>query len=500
MRNAFRGFVTSACERRSLARRRRADWVVAIAGPVIITAVLLPFGSFFALSSVLLFVLLAVIAAALIGGLRPALTAVAVGVLAGVFLHVRHYGGLRDPLGVDLAKILAFVFVGVAIAILVGELTRLAAEQGALRRVATLVARAAPPDEVFASVTAEIGLLIPADTTQIYRFERDRTASNIARWSKPGTDLPAAARWKLGGHNVTTLVARTGRPARIDNRADGTGEIGTEARAAGARTSVGAPIVVEGELWGVAVATSTGGRRFRGDTEARLAAFTALVALAIANAESRDELAASRARVLAAADEARRRIERDLHDGTQQRLTALALELRATEAAVPPDMTGIRTQLSRTAKGLAAAVDDLQEISRGIPPAILSKGGLGPAIKALARRSAIPVELELSSDTRLPERIEVGAYYVVSEALTNAVKHSGASVVYIRVDVDDLVAQISIRDDGVGGADPTRGSGLTGLQDRVESLGGTFEIANSVGHGTAILARIAMESGDNGRR
>ncbi|MDQ1478661.1 MAG: hypothetical protein QOE62_3890, partial [Actinomycetota bacterium] len=175
MRNAFRRFVNTSCERRSLARRRKTDWIVAVAGPVAITAVLLPFGSFFALSSVLLFVLLAVIAAALIGGLRPALTAVAVGVLAGVFLHVRHYGGLRDPLGVDLAKMLAFVIMGVGIAILVGELTRLAVEQGALRRVATLVARAAPPDEVFAAVTTEIGLLIPADSTQIGRYERDGT-------------------------------------------------------------------------------------------------------------------------------------------------------------------------------------------------------------------------------------------------------------------------------------------------------------------------------------
>lgn len=499
MRNAFRVLVRDSFGQRSPARRK-TEWTVAIAGPVIITAVLLPFGSFFALSSVLLFVLLAVVAAAIIGGPRPALAAVAVGVLAGVFLHLRHYGGLRDPLGVDLLKMLAFVIMGVTIGVLFGELTRLAAEQGALHRVATLVARAASPDEVFAAVTTEIGLLFPADTTQIGRYERDRTCSSIARWSRPGADPPPVARWKLGGHNVTTLVAETGRPARIDNRADGTGEIGSEACAAGARTSVGAPIVVEGELWGVAIATSTGGRRFRGDTEARLAAFTDLAATAIANAESRDQLAASRARVFAAADEARRRIERDLHDGTQQRLTALALALRATEAAVPPEMTDIRTQLSRTAKGLAAAVDDLQEISRGIHPAILSKGGLGAAIKALARRSAIPVELELNSDRRLPERIEVGAYYVVSEALTNAAKHSHASVVHVDVEIDDLVAQISIRDDGVGGADPRRGSGLTGLQDRVESLGGTFEIRNTDGHGTTILARITIESGDNDRR
>jgi signal transduction histidine kinase len=499
MRNAFRLLVGDSFGRRSPARRRTA-WVVAGAGPVIITAVLLPFGSFFALASVLLFVLLAVVAAAAVGGLRPALAAVAVGVLAGVFTQLRHYGGLRDPLNVDLVKVIAFVVVGVTIATLVGEMTRLAAEQGALRRVATLVARAAPPNEVFEAVTTEIGHLVPADATQIRRYESDRTASNVARWSKPGTDPPPVARGKLGGHNVTTLVAETGRPARIDNRAAGTGEIGIGARALGAGTSVGAPILVEGRLWGVAIAGSTGGRRFRRDTEARLAAFTDLVALAVANAESREELAASRARVLAAADEARRRIERDLHDGTQQRLIALALELRATQAAVPPEMTKIRTQLSRIANGLAAAVDDLQEISRGIHPAILSKRGLGPAIKALARRSAIPVEVELNSDKRLPERIEVGAYYVVSEALTNAAKHSHASVVSVHLEVNDLVAQISIRDDGVGGADPSRGSGLTGLQDRVESLGGTFEIRDSVGHGTAILARITIGSGDNGRR
>ena len=188
---------------------------------------------------------------------------------------------------------------------------------------------------------------------------------------------------------------------------------------------------------------------------------------------SRAELTSSRARVVAAADEARRRIERDLHDGTQQRLLSLALELRAAEAHVPPGLPGLKAQLSRVAQGLAEVVEDLQEISRGIHPAVLSKGGLGPAIKALARRSVVPVELHLRTDRRLPERIEVAAYYVVSEALTNAAKHSHASVVQVEVEATDAVLRLAVSDDGVGGADPVRGSGLIGLQDRMEAIGGT---------------------------
>jgi signal transduction histidine kinase len=211
---------------------------------------------------------------------------------------------------------------------------------------------------------------------------------------------------------------------------------------------------------------------------------------------SRAELTSSRARVVAAGDETRRRIERDLHDGTQQRLLSLALELRAAESAVPPELPELEAQLSRTATGLAEVVEDLQEIARGIHPAVLSKGGLAPAIKVLARRSVLPVELQLHVDRRLPEPVEVAAYYVVSEALTNAAKHSHATVVNVEVATADSVLRLSVSDDGVGGADAGRGSGLIGLQDRIESLGGTLEITSTPGNGTSILAKIPIHGHD----
>ena len=209
---------------------------------------------------------------------------------------------------------------------------------------------------------------------------------------------------------------------------------------------------------------------------------------------SRAELIASRARVVAAADEVRRRIERDLHDGTQQRLVSLGLELRAAEAMVPPGSDELRAQLSRTAQGLANAVNDLQEISRGIHPAILSRGGLEAALKALARRSAVPVELDVRVDRRLPVGAEVAAYYVVSEALTNATKHAEASLVRVDVAAADSVLRLAVDDDGVGGADPHRGTGLVGLRDRVEAVGGRMEVDSPPGGGTSLLVTIPIDS------
>ena len=205
---------------------------------------------------------------------------------------------------------------------------------------------------------------------------------------------------------------------------------------------------------------------------------------------SRQELTASRARVVTAADEARRRIERDLHDGIQQRLVSLGLEVRAAEATVPETSEKLRAQLSRTATGLAGVVEELQEVSRGIHPAILSKGGLGPALKGLARRSAVPVELDVRVPHRLPEPVEVAAYYVVSEALTNAAKHARASGAEVCAEADDSLLRVSVGDDGVGGADPGRGSGLIGLRDRVEALGGKLEISSAAGSGTSLVVTI----------
>jgi signal transduction histidine kinase len=257
------------------------------------------------------------------------------------------------------------------------------------------------------------------------------------------------------------------------------------------RSAVGVPIIVEDRLWGMMLAGSPA--KFPADTGARLASFMDLLSTAIANAESRAELTASRARVVAAADETRRRIERDLHDGTQQRLVSLAIELRAAESRVPAELAEHKAVFSHAARGLAETVEDLQEISRGIHPAILATGGLKPAIKTLARRAAVAVELDLQVEERLPPQVEVAAYYVVSEALTNVAKYAQASLVRVEVHAGDAVVELMVRDDGVGGADPRRGSGLVGLKDRVEALGGTITIAGGPGQGTSVAARIPID-------
>jgi signal transduction histidine kinase len=229
------------------------------------------------------------------------------------------------------------------------------------------------------------------------------------------------------------------------------------------------------------------------DTEGRLEKFTELLATAIANAESRSELAASRRRIVAASDEARRRIERDLHDGTQQRLVSLGLAARTAETDVTADRDDLRAYLSRIAAGLADAVAELQELSRGIHPAILSERGLGPALRTLARRSAVPVELDVTVDERFPEPIETAAYYVASEALANVMKHARASQVEVRLAARDGRLLLSIRDDGIGGADPARGSGLAGLTDRVEALGGSIHLDSAAGAGAHITVDLPLE-------
>jgi signal transduction histidine kinase len=227
--------------------------------------------------------------------------------------------------------------------------------------------------------------------------------------------------------------------------------------------------------------------------EERLADLTDLVATAIANAESRADLAASRARVVTAADETRRRLERDLHDGAQQRLVSLALDLRAVQAAMPPEQAELEAELSRAADGLTSVLNELRELAHGIHPAILTEGGLGPALKSLARRCPIPVELDVRTDTRLPAPVEVAAYYVVSETLTNAAKHAKASIVKIDVEAVDGLLHLSVRDDGAGGADPARGTGLLGLQDRVEAQGGTSSVCSPPGEGTTLRVELPID-------
>jgi signal transduction histidine kinase len=372
------------------------------------------------------------------------------------------------------------------------ELRLLVEEQAALRRVATLVARAVSPAEVFDAVCGEMGRLLDAPVTRLLRFEPDGTASVLAgRGGLLNGFLQVGVPLPLDPKGVVAAVLKTGRAARLENVDHVLGPAAL-ARQPGLRSAVAGPIVVESRLWGVMAAGWMESGRLPTGVEGRLAQFTELVGTAIANADSRVELAASRARVVAAADEARRRIERDLHDGTQQRLVSLALDLRAAEGAVPSGLVEIKAQLARTADGLAAAADDLQEISRGIHPAILSQGGLEAALKTLARRSSVPVPLEVSLDRALPENVEVAAYYVVSEALTNVAKHARASVVRVRLGADDGMVRLSVEDDGVGGAAPGHGSGLIGLRDRIEALGGKVEIASPPGKGTTLRVQIPV--------
>ena len=413
-----------------------------------------------------------------------------------LFIHSKQAQG---PLAADTESRLTGFTELVATALANAEsrasLARLAEEQAALRRVATLVARGVAPERVFAAIAVEVGQLLPVDSASLCRYDPGGMVTFAAQWGTVVAHFPVGSRWALGGNNLATLVLETGRPARIDSYAErSSGPLGASVRDAAIRSAIATPIYVDGRLWGLIAAGSILEQPLPAETETRLASFTELMATAVANAESRAALAASRARIVAAADETRRQIERDLHDGTQQRLVSLMLELRAVEATELGELNALRGQVERTAQGLAGVVGELSEISRGIHPAILSRDGLVPALRALARRAALPVELDLRITRRLPEHIEVAAYYAVSEALTNAAKHAHASVVNVGLGGDDAAVQLAIRDDGVGGADPAQGSGLVGLRDRIETVGGALTVTSPAGHGTTLLIEMPAES------
>jgi GAF domain-containing protein len=370
------------------------------------------------------------------------------------------------------------------------DLTTLAEQQAALRRVATVVAQRATPEVVFWAVAREAGGLLGADLSVLVRLESDDTVTVMAGPSygphEPGERVPIDPRF------VVEAVRKTGRPARFetdDPTAEGMPEI---VRSLGVRSAVASPVVVEGALWGAIIVGSLD-ESLPTDLEQRLGKFTELVATGISNATARAELLASRARIVAAGDEARRRIERNLHDGTQQRLVTLGFAVRAAEAGLLPEQDDVRAQLSGVATGLVGAIEDLQEISRGIHPAILSKGGLAPALQALAHRSAIPVDLVILADERIAEPIEVAAYFVASEALANAAKYSQASRIDVLLQQCEQSLLLSISDDGVGGAEAARGSGLVGLTDRVEALGGSIRVTSRPGEGTQITAEFPRE-------
>jgi signal transduction histidine kinase len=304
--------------------------------------------------------------------------------------------------------------------------------------------------------------------------------TTVASWSSVDVAFPTGKRWPIEGTNVAWLVLQTGMAARIDDFSAATDPIGVAAREAGYASAVGSPIVVNGRLYGLVSATST--EVLPEGTEMRLASFTELVATAISNAKSSAELAASRRRIVAAADEARRRIERDLHDGIQQRLITLTLRARALARRPPDELVG----------HLLQPFGELCEVSRGIHPTILTEAGLGPALRALARRSEIPIDLDVDLDERLPAPIETAAYYIASEALTNVAKHAHANVVHLIASDDSAVLALEVRDDGLGGVDAERGSGILGLTDRAEALGGTISIVSPPNGGTTLSVRLPV--------
>jgi signal transduction histidine kinase len=369
----------------------------------------------------------------------------------------------------------------------------LASAQAGLRRVATVVAQGAAPIEVFRVIAVEVKQLMGVDASMLTRFEPDGRAVVLSHATAVPTPVNEGDVLSLVGDSATARVYRSGRPARITSYRGVAGEIAAIQRTVGHTSSAGAPVMIEGQLWGAIVATWRAEQPMPPGAEDRLAEFTALIAVAIANSESRAELAASRMRVVIASDDARRRVQRDLHDGAQQRLVSLAIQLREAQHSARKlvgDDKSIDALFEGFAHELTEAGEELQSLARGLHPAALDHGGLERALRSLTRRSPIPVTLTLNLAERLPEPLEIACYYVVSETLANAIMHARATT--LAVDVEQVGDEVTLTasDDGVGGADATRGTGLIGLRDRVEALGGRLEVVSPAGGGTSIVMRV----------
>jgi PAS domain S-box-containing protein len=367
------------------------------------------------------------------------------------------------------------------------EVERLADEQAALRRVATLVAHGAHPSAVFDAVTREVAEVLDASVS-LARYDHD-VITVVAQFGTAYVRI--GERLPLGGTNVTSTVLRTGGTARLDDVAAATGRIGDVARRAGVRSTVGAPVVVDGRTWGVLVAIWEERGPPPDDTEERMASFAELLDTAIANADSRDQLTASRARVLAAGDDARRRVVRDLHDGAQQRLVHTIITLKLAKRAVHENRSDADVILAEALSNAERAKAELRELARGILPSVLTRG-LRAGVESIASRLDLPVEVEVSSE-RLPPDIEASAYFIVAEALTNVVKHARATRATVWAAADDGVLTLEVRDDGVGGANPD-GHGLLGIADRVDALGGQLRIESTDGDGTVLAARLPLST------
>jgi signal transduction histidine kinase len=375
----------------------------------------------------------------------------------------------------------------------VERLEALVQEQAALRRVATLVARDVPASCVFESVCEEVGSVLGVTTTNLVRYEDDGSATVCGAWALEGAPLMPLGQVPLppDGATVAPRVRRSGRTVRVDDYSDFDDELARRLKATGIRSAVGAPIVVAGRLWGAVIASDARPYHLRADAEMRLSAFAQLITDALANTDAREQLAASRARILKAGDEERRRLGRDLHDGAQQRLVSVVIDLQLAQKRWR-DRERSRELVDDALGHAQAAIDDLRELAAGIHPSVLTDRGLDAALETLADRSPVPVELDVTLDERLPLSAETTAYFLVAEALTNVGKYARASRVSVAVQVVADQLEIEVLDDGVGGADPSAGTGLRGLADRVAAMRGALHVSSPPGRGTRIHARISL--------
>jgi PAS domain S-box-containing protein len=376
------------------------------------------------------------------------------------------------------------------------ELRDLAAEHGALERVATEVARGLDEDAVFRLVAEQAGRLVAADGCTLVRVEPGDAVRILANWSQVPEAQVTAEGMIVPVEAGPSLAAafRTGRPARSDEVPGGPGRPNPIDEDDPIRSAVAAPITVTGEMWGALVAWRVTEEPLSPDTERRLGAFASLAGTAIANADARTALAASRKRIVTAADEARRRLERNLHDGAQQRFVSLSLALRLTLSLIDTEPERAAEHLRGAQGELAQGLDELRELARGIHPAILTDRGLRAAVDSLVLRAQVPVDVTAMPETRLSPEVEAAAYYVVSESLANVTRYASASRATVAVGLRDCTVSVEVADDGAGGADPSKGSGLRGLGDRVEAIGGRLEIVSPPGGGTRIRAAIPCDA------
>ena len=369
-------------------------------------------------------------------------------------------------------------------------LAQLAEEQAALRRVATLVAEGAAPTAVFDAVAAEMEGLLDADGVTLSRYEPGGEVTVVAHRGSGASRVPPGTRVRHEGENVTTMVRRSARPARVESYEGTQGAIAEMVQTLAVRAAVGAPIVVDGRLWGVVIANWTSEESPPADTEQRMAEFAELLDTAIANADSRDQLTASRARLLTAADEARRRVVRDLHDGAQQRLVHTIVTLKLAQRALRDRDETAEALVGEALEQAGQGNTELRELAHGILPAVLTRGGLQAGVDSLVARLDLPVHVGVVAERFLAE-IEASAYFIVAEALTNAVKHAHAGRAEVRASVEDGMLHVEVRDDGIGGADPG-GHGLVGMGDRVTALGGRLTIESPAGGGTLVAATLPL--------